>query len=168
MKWRGAKKELPAAPELDPGICELPETGNPELHRQWRPRIVCFCFCASLRKAPSCSIATKAIWESSRPSRSRSRLSAGIRSALVVTSAGSPVSSGDRFRGQDGLERFARSGAVMDQKRCFAEGIFGSFRIKQAAQGEINAVSDGRIFAGAQAVRATVLFRAVVAETVAR
>src|ERR1700738_1209428 len=59
----------------------------------------------------------------------------------------------NRFRGQDRLKGFTCPGPVMDEKRGFAQGIFRSFRINQAPQGQVDAVTDRRVLAGAQAVQ---------------
>ena len=112
-----------------------------------------FCFWLSFRNAPSCSIGTKAIWESSRPSRSKSRLRAGMRSALRRDQRRFSRLGSQRFGGQDRLKRFAGPGPIMDQKCGLAEGIFGCFRIKQTAQSQIDAISDRRILTSAQALQ---------------
>ena len=59
----------------------------------------------------------------------------------------------DRFRGQDRLKGFPCPGSVMDEKRGSPLGILRSFRINQAIQGQIDAVADRRILAGAQALQ---------------
>ena len=59
----------------------------------------------------------------------------------------------NRFRGQDRLKGFTRPGPVMDEKRGFTQRIFGSLRINQTVQGHVDTVADRRVLAGAQAVQ---------------
>src|SRR5271157_667941 len=116
-----------------------------------------FSFFASLTKAPSCSVATKTMPASSKPSRSRSRFSAGIRSSRCDKCRFSCFER-DRLCGKDGLEGLTGSSPVMDEESCPAMQIFGGFRIKQAAQGKIYPIPDCRILSSAKASEQSLVF----------